>query len=186
MVMSTASPSSFGGHHARLGLNLDFRVDLEVAMGRNKLSLLQTVLDEIVVACPHSQDDFSSLIRCLIRRRELFVQLVHCLLKICKGLLRVLDPLHSLPSYRVFAQSVCKIVPELPSKICGGLIIGSVQQPAEIRERRADIFCVALFHRIGNRFECCIQPRGWGGQFHVDNRSRTGNQCSRVWNDQRR
>ena len=50
-VVVSAASAPFRRHHARLGLDLDFGVDLEVALRDNQFAFIQAVQNEIVAAC---------------------------------------------------------------------------------------------------------------------------------------
>ncbi len=77
MVVAATTATTFGRHHARFGLDLNFGIDLEIALRHDQLALIQPVADEVIVTGPRPQHDLAALEGRLSLWRELLAGLVH-------------------------------------------------------------------------------------------------------------
>ena len=73
MLVDGGRSAAFRVHHAGFGLNLEGAIDLEVAAGDDALALREAASDEVEVAGPRPEDNFSAFIGWFLSVRDLDV-----------------------------------------------------------------------------------------------------------------
>ena len=112
-VVVRPTTASFGRHHAGPGLNLNFRVDFEVALPHDHLAFFEPLPHQIEIAGSWSQHNLAALKRWLALRRELLAGFHHDRFDLTEGPLSLGERAGPLTGEGELPEPVRKPVPQL-------------------------------------------------------------------------